>query len=46
MATLVTGGTGFIGAEVARVLAKRGEETVVFDINDQKTLLKGWKIRK
>jgi threonine 3-dehydrogenase len=41
MATLVTGGTGFIGAEVARILAKRGEKTVVFDINDRKTLLKG-----
>lgn len=41
MATLVTGGTGFIGAEVARVLAKRGEKIVVFDINDRKTLLKG-----
>jgi threonine 3-dehydrogenase len=41
MAILVTGGTGFIGAEVARVLAKRGEKIVVFDINDRKTLLKG-----
>jgi threonine 3-dehydrogenase len=41
MATLVTGGTGFIGAEVARILAKRGEKTVVFDLNDRKTLLKG-----
>ena len=41
MATLITGGTGFIGAEVARVLAKRGEEIVLFDINDRKTLLKG-----
>ena len=41
MATLVTGGTGFIGAEVARILAKRGEKTVIFDINDRKTLLKG-----
>jgi nucleoside-diphosphate-sugar epimerase len=41
MAVLVTGGTGFIGAEVARVLAQRGEKTVVFDINDRKTLLKG-----
>ena len=41
MATLVTGGTGFIGAEVARVLARRGERPIVFDINDRKTLLKG-----
>jgi len=41
MATLVTGGTGFIGAEVARVLARKGERPIVFDINERKTLLKG-----
>lgn len=41
MAILVTGGTGFIGAEVARVLVRKGERPVVFDINDRKTLLKG-----
>ncbi len=41
MAILITGGTGFIGAEVARVLAKKGERPIVFDINDRKTLLKG-----
>ncbi len=40
MATLVTGGLGFIGAEVARVLAKTGETPIVFDIRDQKNLLK------
>ncbi len=40
MATLVTGGLGFIGAEVARVLAKTGETTIVFDIHDGKNLLK------
>ena len=34
MATLVTGGTGFVGAEVVRLLLDRGEtELVVFDIN-------------
>jgi len=41
MAILVTGGTGFIGAQVARVLVHKGERPVVFDINDRKTLLKG-----
>jgi nucleoside-diphosphate-sugar epimerase len=41
MATLITGGTGFIGAQVARVLAERGERPILFDINDRKTLLKG-----
>jgi len=41
MSTLVTGGTGFIGAEVARVLAKRGGKIVIFDVNDRKILLKG-----
>ena len=34
MAVLVTGGTGVIGAEVARLLLDRGEERVVlFDRN-------------
>ena len=34
MATLVTGGTGLIGAEVARALLDRGEERpVLFDLN-------------
>jgi threonine 3-dehydrogenase len=40
LATLVTGGLGFIGAEVARLLAKRGEKIIVFDIHDRKILLK------
>ena len=34
MATLITGGTGFIGAEVVRLLCEQGEtDLVVFDIN-------------
>ena len=41
MPVLITGGTGFIGAEVARVLARKGERPILFDINDRKTLLKG-----
>ncbi len=32
MAKLITGGTGYIGAELARLLADRGEEVVLFDI--------------
>lgn len=32
MAKLVTGGTGYIGAELARLLVERGEEVVIFDI--------------
>lgn len=32
MAKLITGGTGYIGAELARILADRGEEVVLFDI--------------
>ena len=34
MATLITGGTGFIGAEVVRILLDHGEtDLVVFDLN-------------
>ena len=32
MAKLITGGTGCVGAELARILANRGEEVVLFDI--------------
>lgn len=41
MAILVTGGTGFIGAQVARELVHQGEKPIVFDISDRQTLLKG-----
>jgi len=34
MAVIITGGTGFTGAEVARILLKKGEKRpIVFDIN-------------
>lgn len=40
MSTLVTGGTGFIGAQVIGLLLKRGEKKpVVFDINPSTKLL-------
>ncbi|MCK4581263.1 MAG: NAD(P)-dependent oxidoreductase, partial [Dehalococcoidia bacterium] len=32
MKVLVTGGTGFIGAELSRTLVERGEDVVLFDI--------------
>jgi len=32
MAKLITGGTGYIGAELAHLLVARGEEVVLFDI--------------
>jgi len=38
--TLITGGTGFIGAQVVRVLLEKGEKgIVVFDINPSTKLL-------
>lgn len=33
MSKLITGGTGLIGSELARMLADRGEEVVLFDIS-------------
>jgi nucleoside-diphosphate-sugar epimerase len=40
MSTLITGGTGFIGAQIVRILLKRGEkDLVVFDINPSTKLL-------
>ena len=40
MSVLVTGGTGFIGAQVVRLLLERGEkDIVVFDINPSTKLL-------
>jgi threonine 3-dehydrogenase len=40
MSTLVTGGTGFIGAQVVRILLERGEKDLVtFDINPSTRLL-------
>ncbi len=33
MAKLITGGTGYIGAELAHILAGRGEEVVLFDVD-------------
>ena len=33
MTVLITGGTGFTGAELARTLLKKGERLTVFDIN-------------
>jgi threonine 3-dehydrogenase len=33
MAKLITGGTGYVGAELAHLLVERGEEVVLFDIN-------------
>ena len=32
MTKLITGGTGYIGAELAHIMANRGEEVVLFDI--------------
>lgn len=41
MSVLITGGTGFIGAELARLLVDRGEEVVLFDIALNYTRIKG-----
>ena len=38
---LVTGGAGFVGAEVVRVLAERGDDVVVFDLEPDDERLAG-----
>ncbi len=42
MATLVTGGTGFVGANIVRDLARNGHQVVSFDINGPDALLQGF----
>jgi len=40
MGTLITGGTGFIGAEIARLLARRGTTDItLFDVSDSRRRL-------
>jgi len=41
MGILITGGSGFIGAQVARALVQRAERPIIFDINDRTALWKG-----
>lgn len=41
MAKLITGGTGFIGAELARMLVNRQEEVVLFDVAPNAARIKG-----
>ena len=42
MATLVTGGTGFVGANIVRDLARNGHQVVSFDINGPDQLLENF----
>ena len=42
MATLVTGGTGFVGANIVRDLARNGHQVVSFDINGPDQLLQNF----
>ncbi len=41
MATLITGGTGYIASETVKELVKRGEDVVVFDIFVNRSRLEG-----
>ena len=39
MATLVTGGTGFVGSNIVKTLAQRGHEVVCFDLRPPDALV-------
>lgn len=39
MSYLITGGTGFIGAHIARLLTQAGEEVVIYDIEPRRDML-------
>ena len=41
MTKLITGGTGYIGAQLARILVERGEQPVLFDIMPNRATLAG-----
>ena len=41
MATLVTGGTGFVGSNIVRALARRGHTVICMDIAAPDTLVRG-----
>ena len=40
MATLVTGGVGFVGANIVKGLAKAGHQVVCFDLSEPDQLLR------
>ncbi len=42
MATLVTGGTGFVGSNIVKTLAQRGHEVVCFDLRPPDALVQGY----
>lgn len=39
MGCLITGGTGFIGAYITRLMAQEGKEVVVYDIDPRREIL-------
>jgi nucleoside-diphosphate-sugar epimerase len=41
MSKLITGGTGFLGAEIARLLVSHGEDVILFDIHPNHNRIKG-----
>lgn len=45
MTTLITGGTGFLGSQLAHLFAERGEDIILFDINPNLKLIEEIKDR-
>jgi threonine 3-dehydrogenase len=45
MTTLITGGTGFVGAELARLLIDKGERPIIMDVSQLSGPLKDYKDR-